>query len=134
MARVLVIDDEQDVLVLCRLNLRLAGHEVFEAPNGERGLALADEYRPDAVVIDLMLPSMDGYAVLEALVGRRGDYDPALVVLTAKAQGEDRARSLLGGAHEFVTKPFSPDDLVRLLERLLDERSGAQPMPPVGIA
>jgi DNA-binding response OmpR family regulator len=122
MARVLVIDDEQDILVLCRLNLRRAGHEVLEALDGEHGIALAREHRPDAVVLDLMLPTIDGYEVLDALVRERDLYDVALVVLTAKAREEDRIRSLNGGADEFVTKPFSPDHLVEVLDRLLNER------------
>jgi DNA-binding response OmpR family regulator len=127
MARVLVIDDEQDILVLCRLNLRRAGHEVLEALNGEHGIALAREHRPDAVVLDLMLPTMDGYDVLDALVHERDLSDMALVVLTAKAREEDRIRSLSRGADEFVTKPFSPDHLVEVLERLLGERLATRP-------
>ncbi len=122
MARVLVIDDEQDILVLCRLNLQRAGHEVLEALDGEHGIALAREHRPDAVVLDLMLPTIDGYEVLATLVRDREAYDVALVVLTAKAREEDRQRSLSGGADEFVTKPFSPEDLVGVLERLLTQR------------
>jgi DNA-binding response OmpR family regulator len=122
MARVLVIDDEQDILVLCRLNLQRAGHEVFEALDGERGIELARRHRPDVVVLDLMLPTIDGYEVLDTLVRERRDFDPAVVVLTAKAREEDRLRSLSGGADEFVTKPFSPDHLVEVLERLAADR------------
>src|SRR6266480_7302768 len=134
MARVLVIDDEQDILVLCRLNLQRAGHEVLEALDGRRGIELAREHRPDAVVIDLMLPTIDGYDVLAALVRERDAYDVALVVLTAKAREEDRLRSLANGADEFVTKPFSPDHLVGVLERLLRRRAertvaNAEPSP-----
>ncbi len=69
MVRVLVIDDEPDVLLLCRVNLRHDGHEVLEAPDGATGLAMAAESPPDVVVLDLMLPAMDGYEVLAALRG-----------------------------------------------------------------
>ena len=67
MARVLVVDDEPDVLLLCRLNLEQHGHEVFEAGNGEEALLVVRERRPDLIVLDLMLPGVDGYGVLEAL-------------------------------------------------------------------
>ena len=65
--RVLVIDDEPDVLMLCRVNLELAGHEVIEATNGEAGLELALQERPDVVVLDVMLPRMDGISVLGSI-------------------------------------------------------------------
>ncbi len=121
MARVLVIDDEPDVLMLCRVNLEHAGHEMEEAPDGESGLAMAKRTPPDIIVLDLMLPAMDGYDVLEALMEDEATRDVPVLVLTAKAQIEDRARSWRGGAAEFITKPFSPDLLLDALERLARE-------------
>jgi len=111
MVRVLVIDDEPDVLLLCRVNLRHDGHEVLEAPDGATGLAMAAETPPDLVVLDLMLPAMDGFAVLEALRGSEATEDLPILVLSARAQVEDRRRSLEGGADVFLAKPFSPDQL-----------------------
>jgi DNA-binding response OmpR family regulator len=119
MARVLVIDDEPDVLLLCRVNLQHAGHEVFEAPDGDRGLALAREVRPDAVVIDLMLPAMDGFELLRTLDIDRPTADVPLLVLTAKARETDRVRCLRGGADAFITKPFVPETLVETIESLV---------------
>jgi DNA-binding response OmpR family regulator len=119
MARILVVDDEPDVLLLCRMNLEHAGHQVIEAPDGERGLQMAREHRPDAVILDLMLPNVDGYEVLRSLNEDPAGIDPAVVVLTAKARQEDRLRCLRGGADEFVTKPFSPGSLVDTVEQLL---------------
>ena len=119
MARILVVDDEPDVLLLCRLNLEHAGHEVIEAPNGEQGLRLAREQHPDALILDLMLPTVDGYEVLRSLTEDPAGLDLAVVVLTAKARQEDRVRCLRGGADEFVTKPFSPGSLVDTIEQLL---------------
>lgn len=119
MARVLVVDDEPDVLLLCRVNLQHAGHEVFEAPDGERGLELAREIRPDAVVIDLMLPAMDGFELLRTLDIDRPYADAPLLVLTAKAREADRVRCLRAGADAFVTKPFVPDALVATIEALV---------------
>src|SRR5712691_8109089 len=119
MARVLVIDDEPDVLLLCRVNLQHAGHTVYEAPDGERGLALAREVRPDAVVIDLMLPVMDGFELLRALDVDRTTEDITLLVLSARARHTDRLRCLRGGADAFVTKPFVPEALVGIIGDLV---------------
>jgi two-component system, OmpR family, alkaline phosphatase synthesis response regulator PhoP len=126
MLRVLVIDDEPDVLLLCRVNLRHAGHDVTETQDGAEGLSLARETTPDVVVLDLMLPRMDGYQVLEALREDPATKDLPVVVLTAKAQLAEHTRSLESGAVGFLTKPFAPEDLVRWIEALaamsLDER------------
>ena len=119
MARVLVIDDEPDVLLLCRVNLQHAGHEVLEAPDGERGVATALAERPDAIVLDLMLPAMDGYGVLAALAQDQLTRDIPVLVLTAKAQREDRVRCWEEGASEYMTKPFSPSVLSTTLAQLI---------------
>jgi DNA-binding response OmpR family regulator len=119
MARVLVIDDEPDVLLLCRVNLQHAGHDVLEASDGEQGLSLAVTELPDAVVLDLMLPLMDGYAVLAALKADERTRDLPVLVLTAKAQREDRVRCWEEGAAEYMTKPFSPAALAATLAQLM---------------
>jgi DNA-binding response OmpR family regulator len=119
MARVLVIDDEPDVRLLCRLNLEHAGHEVLEASDGALGLELARDLRPDAVVIDLMLPTIDGHQLLRVLDVQRTELDVPLLVLSAKAQETERMKSLRGGADAFVTKPFVPQLLVEELEALM---------------
>ena len=119
MSRVLVVDDEPDVLLLCRLNLEQRGHEVLEAPNGQVALELAKDRMPDIVILDLMLPGIDGYEVLRAL---RADPDTAgvrVLVLTAKSLRADRERSHDLGAAAFLTKPFLPDDLVATVDQLL---------------
>jgi CheY-like chemotaxis protein len=127
MVKVLVIDDEPDVLLLCRVNLEHAGHEVLQAPDGPHGLALAREEHPDVVVLDLMMPMMDGYAVLAALQGDEETRDVPVVILTAKVQMEDQIRSWTDGCSDFLTKPFPPDRLLDALERVTtmsaDERA-----------
>lgn len=119
MARVLVVDDEPDVLLLCRVNLQHSGHEVLEADDGDRAIAIARREIPDAVVLDLMLPRVDGYAVLAALRRSRSTRDVPVCVLTAKAQLEDKIRCWQEGASEFMTKPFSPAALGETLEGLI---------------
>lgn len=120
MARILVVDDEPDVLLLCRVNLQHAGHEVLEASDGEQGLALAMAEVPDAIVLDLMLPRMDGYGVLSHLLADERTRDIPVLVLTAKAQREDRVRCWEEGASEYMTKPFSPATLSSTLAQLIE--------------
>ncbi len=119
MARILVVDDEPDVLLLCRVNLQHAGHDVMEASDGEQGLALALSEVPDAIVLDLMLPLMDGYGVLDQLQADERTRTIPVLVLTAKAQREDRVRCWEQGASEYMTKPFSPVALSAALTELL---------------
>ena len=111
MVRVLVIDDEPDVLLLCRVNLQHAGHEVLEAEDGEHGIADAVNLRPDAIVLDLMLPKLDGYRCSASSAPTNGRADLPILVLTAKVQMEDHRRCLELGADAFLTKPFSPEVL-----------------------
>lgn len=122
MARVLVIDDEPDVRWLLRVSLESVGHEVLLAEDGLRGVAMAQRQKPDAIVLDLMMPVMDGYGVLEAL-GRdhRTSHVPVLV-LTAKALPEEEERCAEAGARRFLTKPFDPTDLAEELSSLLSSR------------
>jgi len=124
--RILVIDDEPDVLLLCRVNLTIAGHEVLEAASGEDGLDLALDEIPDVIVLDVMLPSRDGLSVLEELVHDRRTHRTPVILLTAKTQIQDRIAGWRAGCSEYVTKPFSPVELAELVDRLVatpeDER------------
>jgi CheY-like chemotaxis protein len=119
MARVLVIDDEPDVRWLIRISLERAGHEVLLAEDGLRGVALAQKQRPEVIVLDLMMPVMDGYGVLAEL-GKddRTSHVPVLV-LSARAIPEEAERATRAGARRFIEKPFDPDDLTSELEGLL---------------
>lgn len=121
MGRVLVVDDEPDVLLLCRLNLQQRGHEVLEASEGSRALQLARERHPDVIVLDLMLPGMTGYEVLETLKGDLQTSDIPVLVLTAKSLRADRERSHGLGASNFLTKPFLPNELCELVESLVSK-------------
>ena len=118
MVRVLVIDDEPDVLLLCRVNLRHDGHEVLEAPDGATGLAMAAETPPDVVVLDLMMPSVDGYGVLAALKGSASTETVPVLILSAKAQIDERRRALRSGGDVFLAKPFAPEQLGEAVREL----------------
>jgi DNA-binding response OmpR family regulator len=118
--RVLVIDDEPDVLVLCRINLEHAGHEVWEATTGEEGLAIARAEPPDVIVLDVMLPTLDGISVLRELGDGAETDDVPVVLLTAKSRLEDQIRGWRAGAAGYVTKPFSPGTLTDMVRRVHD--------------
>jgi two-component system phosphate regulon response regulator PhoB len=119
MGRVLVVDDEPDVLLLCRLNLQQRGHELLEASNGTTALELARERHPEVIVLDLMLPGMNGYEVLESLKQDQRTSDIPVLVLTAKSLRADRERSHGLGASGFLTKPFLPSELCEMVESLI---------------
>ena len=119
MARVLVVDDEPDVLLLCRLNLQQRGHELLEASGGGLALELARERHPDVIVLDLMMPGITGYDVLEALQGDDATSGIPVLVLTAKSLRADRERSHGMGAAAFLTKPFLPNELCEMVDSLL---------------
>lgn len=122
MGRVLVVDDEADVLLLCRLNLQQRGHEVLEASEGNRALELARDRHPDVIVLDLMLPGMTGYEVLETLKQDEQTSHIPILVLTAKSLRADRDRSHGLGAADFLTKPFLPTELCELVDSLVSGR------------
>ena len=116
---VLIVDDEADVVDLVRYKLRAAGFTVLEAHDGLQALASAREHRPDAVVLDLMLPQMSGEEVCRQL---KSDPDTAAIpvlMLTAKGQPAERIAGLEIGADDYITKPFSPRELVLRVEAVL---------------
>src|SRR5690606_31686311 len=126
--RVLVVDDEQGILELVEYHLRRAGYQVLLADTGRDGLRLAMETRPDMVVLDLMLPDLDGFEVGRRI--RRHTQVPVLM-LTARTDQEDQAVGLEVGADDYMTKPFHPRELVARVQALL-QRSGADDAPLLG--
>jgi CheY-like chemotaxis protein len=126
MGRVLVVDDEPDVLLLCRLNLQQRGHELIEAADGPTALRLAREHLPDVIVLDLMLPGIDGYEVLGTIRADPLTASIPVLVLTAKSLRADRERSQGLGASAFLTKPFLPSELCDLVGSLLGARDSGE--------
>jgi two-component system alkaline phosphatase synthesis response regulator PhoP len=118
-ATILVVDDEPDVLLLCRVNLEFEGYEVLEAADGEAALASVRTQRPDAILLDVMMPKMDGWQVLEALKADPELQDIPVVMLTAKVQDQDQIRGWSQGAADYITKPFSPLALSQVLQDVL---------------
>ena len=117
--RVLVVDDEPDVLLLCRVNLEFEGYEVMEASDGVEAMSRVRERRPDVILLDVMMPRMDGWQVLTELKADEALQDIPVVMLTAKVQDQDQIRGWSSGASEYITKPFSPLSLSQVLEDVL---------------
>ena len=120
--RVLVVDDEVNIAELVSMALRYEGWQVAAAHTGAKAVATAREFRPDAVVLDMMLPDFDGLEVLRRM--RATEPDLPVVFLTAKDAVEDRIAGLTAGGDDYVTKPFSLEELVARLRGLM-RRSGA---------
>ena len=119
-ARVLVIDDEGPIRLLCRVNLEAAGMVVYEAENGVTGIEVARTETPDVILLDVMMPGMDGWAVFGALNDDERTARIPVVFLTARAELRDQARGLELGAVDYVTKPFDPLELAPLIDDLLE--------------
>jgi DNA-binding response OmpR family regulator len=117
--RVLVIDDEAPIRLLCRVNLEAEGMEVLEAADGPSGLATAREQTPDVVLLDVMMPGLDGWRVAEELLDDERTRGIPIVFLTARAELRDRARGIDLGGVDYVTKPFNPVELAPLVRSLL---------------
>jgi DNA-binding response OmpR family regulator len=109
---ILIIDDEDSIRSLLRLTLVRAGYEVIEAGSGEEGITLAQAKKPDLVLLDVMMPGMDGFAVCRFM-----RQDPALnnmpiIMLSARKDARSRQRSRQAGANGYLTKPWNPDELL----------------------
>ena len=113
---VLIVEDDPDTVNLVQMYLRRDGHKVLSARDGLEGLRLAREARPDLVVLDLMLPKLDGMEVCRAL---REESSVPIVMLTARVEEEDRLAGLDLGADDYVTKPFSPRELAARVRAVL---------------
>ena len=123
---VLVVDDEPDIVALVAYHLAKAGYRVSTAATGPDALALARRERPALVVLDLMLPGMSGFEVLEQLRKDEATKHIAVLMLTARKEESDRIRGLSLGADDYLTKPFSPPELVLRVRAIL-RRVGAAP-------
>jgi two-component system, OmpR family, alkaline phosphatase synthesis response regulator PhoP len=118
--KVLVIDDEAPIRLLCRVNLEAEKMSVIEAADGPSGLDQAREQRPDVILLDVMMPGLDGWKVAEQLLDDERTREIPIIFLTARAEFRDRAKGLDIGGVDYVTKPFNPLDLAPLVRHLLE--------------
>ncbi len=130
-AIVLVIDDEADLIELVRYNLEREGYAVLGAADGESGFSRAISEKPDVIVVDLMLPGIDGLEVCRMLRSENATSRIPIIMLTAKISEADRIVGLEFGADDYMTKPFSPRELTARIKALLRRSAGYRQQPSV---
>lgn len=117
--RVLVVDDQADIRLMCRVNLALEGYEVLEAADGVAGIVTARAERPDVILLDVMMPGLDGWSVLDELKGNERTAEIPVILLTARVQREDQVRGWKAGAADYLPKPFNPSALSQIVHRTI---------------
>ena len=110
--RVIAIDDEADILRLIRMKLSKEGFDVSTASNGDEGIEKVLREKPDVMIVDILMPGKDGYQVVKEVKARLQEESPITIMLTSKTEDEDMVRGLSMGADDYITKPFSPRELI----------------------
>jgi len=126
---ILIVDDEEDILELIRYNLKNEGYHVLVAQTGEAAIKMARQSRPDLLILDLMLPGMDGLEVTRYLKNNESTQDLPIVMLTAKGEESDIITGLELGANDYISKPFSPKVLVARIRAILRRRRKKNDIP-----
>jgi len=126
-AQILVVDDEPDILSVLVFHLSREGYRVTTAVNGQGALTSAEAEQPDLIILDLMLPGMDGYEVLQRLRGAESTSSMPVILLTARREEDERVKGFEVGADDYITKPFSARELTLRVAALL-RRSKAEPV------
>jgi len=116
--KILVVDDERHIVRLVEVNLQRAGYDVVTAYDGVEALEVFEKEDPDMVVLDVMMPRMDGFEVLKKLQADPNSQDVPVIMLTAKAQDADIFRGWSSGVSSYLTKPFNPRELLTFVERI----------------
>jgi two-component system alkaline phosphatase synthesis response regulator PhoP len=122
--QILIVDDDEDILNFLSYNVTNAGYEVFTACNGSEALALAQKHRPDLILLDLMMPGIDGIEVCTELRQKKGHYQPLIVFLTARAEDYSQVAALEAGGDDYIVKPIRPRLLITKIESLLRRKTG----------
>jgi len=116
---ILIVDDEPDIVSLLGLHLKLNGYSIFQANNGMRGLEVATHEKPDLIVLDVMMPEMDGFEVAKRLKENPETTDVPIIFLTARTQTDDKIKGLMAGADDYMIKPFDFEELELRIKRIL---------------
>jgi len=124
--KILAIDDEEDILSLVRDILTAEGFEVETALSAEYGITLLERYTPDLILLDLMLPGMDGWEFLRIIKSDERFKDVPVILLTCRGELRDKILGLESGASDYITKPFTPDGLIQRIRTLLREKENGQ--------
>jgi len=119
--KILVVDDEPDIIMMAEMRLEAAGYEVIKAVDGQEGLDMAKAEAPDLIILDVMMPKMDGYKVCGLLKADTRYNKIPIIMFTAKAQDEDREMSKEVGANAYINKPLKADEMLTTIKELLGE-------------
>ena len=126
-ARILIVDDEAAIRLVCRVNLQSAGFDTLEAGDGKNALAMTRAEKPDLILLDVMMPELDGWSVAEQLSADPDTQGIPILFLSARSEAADEARGLELGGIGYVVKPFDPVDLAGRVQRVLERvRRGEQ--------
>jgi len=120
--KILAVDDERHIVRLVQINLQKEGYDVTTASNGREALEKVAENKPDLIVMDVMMPEMDGFEALKRLKENPETAEVPVIMLTAKAQDADVFRGWQSGADLYLTKPFNPSELLTFVKRLLQSQ------------
>jgi len=123
--KVLVVDDSADVRLVCRVNLEYHGFEVVDAENGDEALELARRNQLDLILLDVMLPDVDGWQILSTLKSESDTASIPVVMLTARTREADQIRGWRAGASDYIIKPFNPEALIPTVRAAIENRVGA---------
>ena len=126
-ARVLVVDDEKNIVDIIKYNLKKEGYDVITAYDGEEAVRLNEKEEPDLILLDIMMPKLDGYSACRKI---REKYDTPIIMLTARAEEVDKVLGLELGADDYVTKPFGTRELMARVKANLRRRSQGETAPP----
>ena len=126
MPKVLIVDDEVHIIKLITYKLRGAGYDIASAADGVEALQAARAQRPDLILLDVMMPRMDGFQTLEALKGDPATRDIPVFLLTVKSREVDRQRGWQLGCDDYITKPFSPHKLLERIDQALGRGNAAE--------
>jgi DNA-binding response OmpR family regulator len=124
MHRILIVDDEPNIVLALELLMKKEGYEVHAVADGERAVQAAKELRPDVILLDIMMPKMDGYEVCQSIRSDALLKDVSIIMLTAKGREVEREKGLALGADHYITKPFSTRQVVMKVREILASRSG----------
>jgi DNA-binding response OmpR family regulator len=125
MPRILIVDDEPNIVLALELLMKREGYEIRTVGDGERAVEAAETFRPDLILLDVMMPRMDGFEVCQRIRADASLKDISIVMLTAKGREVEREKGLALGADLYITKPFSTREVVRKVKEMLASKSGA---------
>ncbi|AOT69047.1 response regulator [Geosporobacter ferrireducens] len=121
MKKILIVDDEKNIILTLKMYLQKSGYETQVAINGIEAIDIAQDYMPDLIFLDIVLPKMSGYLVCEALKDQVSTKNIPIIFMSAKTQREDIEKALAVGGSDYITKPFTPDQIKKILDKYLKE-------------